>query len=180
MQILGGPDGNPVRSVLLLADGQDETIFEESLKSTAEVLLKRHKYPTYTFGFGRDHDPRTLYYLATSGYGTYSFVTESRSIRDAMALCIGGLTSIVAQDVTVTIRSAHEDVEIQAIMSGGHDCRHRRMASGGISSVGFTIDVIDLYASEEKKFIVYVNVPREEAAAAIFPAGTPRRPSSWP
>lgn len=70
MQILGGPDGNPVRSVLLLADGQDETIFEESLKSTAEVLLKRHKYPTYTFGFGRDHDPRTLYYLATSGYGS--------------------------------------------------------------------------------------------------------------
>ena len=111
LQILGEPDGNPVRSVLLLADGQDETIFEESLKST-EVLLKRHKYPTY--------DPRTLYYLATSGYGTYSFVTESRSIRDAMALCIGGLTSIVAQDVKVTIRSAQEDVEIQAIMSGGH------------------------------------------------------------
>ncbi|XP_066378666.1 uncharacterized protein [Miscanthus floridulus] len=170
-EILGEPDGNPVRSVLLLADGQHETILEESLKST-EVLLKS-KYPTYTFGFGRDHDPRTLYYLATSGYGTYSFVTESRSIRDAMALCIGGLTSIVAQDVKVTIRSAHEDVEIQHIMSGGHDCRRRRVASGGISS-GFTIDVIDLYASEEKKFIVYVNVPQEEAAAAIFPAGTPK------
>lgn len=176
MQILNDQQyGNPVRSILLLADGRNKTILEESLSRTKGVLLKRNKYPTYTFGFGPDHDPRPLYHLATCGYGTYSFVTEDKSIRDAMALCIGGLTSIVAQDVKITISSAREDVEILDIMSEGYyDLRRRR--SGSIS--GFTIDVKDLCASEEKKFIVYVNVPREEASggggAAIFTAGTPK------
>ncbi|KAK3131642.1 hypothetical protein QOZ80_6AG0509290 [Eleusine coracana subsp. coracana] len=157
-------EAHRVGAILLLTDGKDNKILKEiqanvqrrSLEEADKDAVLRRKYPTYTFGFGTEHDPRTLYYLAREGYGTYSFAdADSRNIEVAMALCIGGLTSIVAQDVKVTLEAAHPEVKISEIRRGFHE--------GGLSSdkLGW-IRIKDLFGDEEKNFIVYVSIPREE------------------
>uniref|UniRef100_A0A0E0PTN7 Uncharacterized protein n=1 Tax=Oryza rufipogon TaxID=4529 RepID=A0A0E0PTN7_ORYRU len=153
--------------IIVLSDGKDIRLLKESLqlvrrdkfgqvkgtKSFEEsdtAVAVRRRFRTYTFGFGSYHDPRTLYYLASQGFGTYSFVNESvQNIRDAMALCIGGLTSIVAQDLEVTIRAAHPGVEISSVDSGCHDVL---LSSNKHKSI---VHIKDLLGDEEKNLIVY-------------------------
>ncbi|KAK3128420.1 hypothetical protein QOZ80_6BG0461410 [Eleusine coracana subsp. coracana] len=160
-----------VGAILLLTDGKDNKILKEEIQANvqrtsleeadkdANAILRR-QFPTYTFGFGTEHDPRTLYYLAREGYGTYSFANaDSRNIEVAMAVCIGGLTSIVAQDVTVTVEAAHPEVKISEIKRGFHE--------GALSSDRQgQIHIKDLFGDEEKNFIVYVNIPREEGQSS--------------
>jgi hypothetical protein len=160
--------------IIVLSDGKDIRLLKESLqlvrrdkfgqvkgtKSFEEsdtAVAVRRRFRTYTFGFGSYHDPRTLYYLASQGFGTYSFVNESvQNIRDAMALCIGGLTSIVAQDLEVTIRAAHPGVEISSVDSGCHDVL---LSSNKHKSI---VHIKDLLGDEERNLIVYVNAPDQE------------------
>lgn len=60
-------------------------------------------YPTYTFGLGPEHDRWMTYGVASQGRGTYSFdsTMDLKSIRAAMALCVGGLTSIATPSTSV-------------------------------------------------------------------------------
>uniref|UniRef100_A0ACD5V8W6 Uncharacterized protein n=1 Tax=Avena sativa TaxID=4498 RepID=A0ACD5V8W6_AVESA len=143
-------DKHRARSIMLLTDG----LFEN--KSLSSTRLSSGDYPTYTIGIGSDHDPRILYDLARSGqYGTYSWVDgqDSKGISNAMALCIGGLTSIVARDVTISIKAVQEDVKISRIVSGSYD----HVLDGGKISGSITVN--DLYGLEEKNFLVYVKIP---------------------
>ncbi|KAK3131641.1 hypothetical protein QOZ80_6AG0509270 [Eleusine coracana subsp. coracana] len=161
-----------VGGIILLADGKDIQILKESQskrksfeESDKDIALRR-QFPTYTFGFGADHDPRTLYYLGCEGYGTYSFVNESlqkvneglqkdneslQNIKDAMALCIGGLTSISAQDVEIIIKTTRTDVKITDIKKGLYE-------ADLISNKLGRIHIKDLFCDEEKHFIVYVDI----------------------
>jgi hypothetical protein len=116
------------------------------------------EYPIYTFGVGPKHDPRPLYTLATRVCGTYFATDNIESIRDALALCVGGLTSIVAQGVKISVNSAREDVKISDIVCGGYDCS----VNGGGKMGSITVDY--LFGSEVKNFIVYLNVLAEEAS----------------
>ncbi|CAM0879964.1 unnamed protein product [Alopecurus aequalis] len=136
---------NRVSGILLLTDGSEKTVDVESLIG---------RYPTYTFGMGYHHDSCTMYDLATGGRGTYSFVDghDSESIRDAMALCIGGLTSIVAQRVKISVSSAQPDVKISRIACGAYD--------NDVEDGCCSISVDDHCSSEEKRFLVYVQVPQ--------------------
>lgn len=142
------------RGIILLLTDKD--VDEQSSPGSFRYA---QEYPMYTFGVGLKHDPRPLYTLVTGVCGTYSFATDNiESITDAMALCVGGLTSIVAQDVKISIDSAREDVTISDIVCGGYDCSV--MDGGKLGSI--TVDY--LFGSEVKNFIVYLNVPAEEAA----------------
>jgi hypothetical protein len=125
----------------------------------------RGDYPTYTLGLGPEHDRWKTYGVASQGHGTYSFdlTTDLKSIGAAMALCIGGLTSIAAQRIEVSIRSEQAaGVRISRITSGAY---HNHVGEDG--TLG-SIIVDDIYSSEEKNFLVYVNVPKDEAAAGGF------------
>lgn len=161
---------NRVGGILLLSDGKDKQILKEcqanmarkSLEESDTDIAQRRQFATYTFGFGTNHDSRTLYYLAREGYGTYSFANEgSRNMEDAMALCIGGLTSIVSQDVEITIEAAHPEVKISEIKSGLH-----KNDFIGRETRCSRIQIRDLYGDEEKNFLVCVNVPEEEGHSA--------------
>jgi hypothetical protein len=155
LQILRDRRHEKQRSIILLLTDKD---VDE--KSSPGSFRYAQKYPIYTFRVGFKHDPRPLYTLATGVCGTYSFATDNiESIRDAMALCVGGLTSIVAQDVKISIRSAREDVKISDIVCGDYDCS----VNDGGKMGSITVDDY-LFGSEVKNFIVYLNVPAEEAA----------------
>ncbi|KAL5977219.1 hypothetical protein ACLOJK_021562 [Asimina triloba] len=174
---------NPVSSIILLSDGQDNynigtfyhrrnsraLLSNASYVSTFLDLLpgsvrqgssdgtnsasQLHPIPVHTFGFGTDHDAPVMHGVSDASGGTFSFIEAESSIQDAFARCIGGLLSVVVQDLRLALGSASAGVVIHRVPSGNY--------SGEVSNCGqhAVIDIGDLYAEEAKDFLVHITVP---------------------
>jgi hypothetical protein len=86
--------------------------------------------------------------------GTLSFIETEAVIQDAFAQCIGGLLSVVVQELQVEIESS---LRLNSLKAGNYSSR---VVNDGLS--GF-VNVGDLYADEERDFLVSVNVPAESS-----------------
>ncbi|KAJ7981017.1 Zinc finger C3HC4-type RING finger family protein [Quillaja saponaria] len=156
---------NPVGSIILLSDGQDTyTVNSPSARagtnyqSLVPSSIHRDnaaglKIPVHAFGFGADHDATSMHSISEMSGGTFSFIEAEGVIQDAFAQCIGGLLSVVVQEVQVKVECVHPSLQIGSIKAGSYQTSMRanaRMAS---------IHVGDLYAEEERDFLVNVNIP---------------------
>jgi len=165
---------NPVCSIILLSDGQDTY----TVSPTAGVHKGGPEYcallpstsgnqqvPVHVFGFGADHDSVSLHSISQTSGGTFSFIETEAAIQDAFAQCIGGLLSVVAQGLHVKVEGLHPDVHFSSIRSGSYSSRVSDDKRNG------SIDVGDLYAEEERDFLVSVNVPPGYGETALLKVG---------
>uniref|UniRef100_A0A1D1Z716 Uncharacterized protein sll0103 n=2 Tax=Anthurium amnicola TaxID=1678845 RepID=A0A1D1Z716_9ARAE len=157
---------NPVCSIILLSDGQDTYTVSTGASGAHQSrpdyqsLLPYsirggtgHRIPVHAFGFGTDHDSASMHSISETSGGTFSFIEAEGVIQDAFAQCIGGLLSVVVQEMHVEIECVHPSVHVGMIKSGSYASTvvdGRRKGS---------INVGDLYADEERDFLVSVNVP---------------------
>ncbi|KAI3882053.1 hypothetical protein MKX03_006263, partial [Papaver bracteatum] len=139
---------NPVCSIMLLSDGQDSFTKRINLKE-----ISRLQIPVHTFGFGADHDPIMLHSIAEGSKGTFSFIEAEGLIQDAFAQCIGGLLSVVVQDLKVHVHSLDPHLGLSQLKAGSYSTYLT-----GDNQTGF-VDIGDLYADEERDFFVLVNIP---------------------
>ncbi|TVU30665.1 hypothetical protein EJB05_22298, partial [Eragrostis curvula] len=142
--------------IVLLTDGEGSRGFGwgEPRRESIHGVLRR--YPVHTLGLGAAHDPEALLYIAQESHGTYSFVDDENvdKIPGALAVCLGGLTTVAAVDTRVVLKSAELDgVRIDRVDSGGYGSR---VSCGGASC---EIAVGALYAGEAKHFVVHLHVP---------------------
>lgn len=118
--IEGGEDEKTITSVLLLTDGRaNEGISrsEELISAYKEIAAKKPNCTLFTFGYGNDHDDKLLKNLSEHGKGIYycmlpglvidctdshSDVEKEDDIPSAFADCLGGLISVVAQNLKLT------------------------------------------------------------------------------
>ncbi|KAI3839928.1 hypothetical protein MKW92_016092, partial [Papaver armeniacum] len=141
---------NPVYSIMLLSDGQD------TCTGTKTINLKeisKLPIPVHTFGFGADHDSTMLHSVAESSKGTFSFIEAEEVIQDAFAQRIGGLLSVAVQDLQVHIQSLDPHLSIRQLKAGSYST-----SLTGENQLG-SVDIGDLYADEERNFLVLVNIP---------------------
>ncbi|XP_073031605.1 E3 ubiquitin-protein ligase WAV3-like [Primulina eburnea] len=159
---------NPVASIILLSDGQDtytvtngngnqnQPNYQLLLPSS---LLREEssgfKIPVHTFGFGADHDASSMHSIAEISGGTFSFIETEGVIQDAFAQCIGGLLSVLVKNLQVKIDSVDPRIYLDSLKAGSYP--HRVLPNKHTGS----IDVGDLYADEERDFLVSINVPAE-------------------
>nr|XP_016449988.1 PREDICTED: uncharacterized protein LOC107774849 [Nicotiana tabacum] len=160
---------NPVASIILLSDGQDTYTVNNHGSSNQQqpnykllLPLSIHsgdnsgfKIPVHAFGFGVDHDASSMHSISEISGGTFSFIETEGIIQDAFAQCIGGLLSVVVKDLQVSIECLQTGVQLGSLKAGSYPNRlmsDRRMGS---------IDVGDLYADEERDFLVSINIPAE-------------------
>ncbi|KAJ8436446.1 hypothetical protein Cgig2_030958 [Carnegiea gigantea] len=179
VQVLEGRrQKNPVACIMLLSDGHDtespnciqslhslppcirRNLSEDNPTSVSKPESKSEPepVPVHTFGFGFDHDATALHAVAEGSGGTFNFIQSIEVIQDAFAQCIGGLLSVVAQVVVIRFRTGSSGVHIQSIPSGRY--RNMMITEEGERQQG-VIFVEDVYAEEEKQFLVYVSVPKE-------------------
>lgn len=157
---------NPVCSIMLLSDGQDTYTISgtsttrpradyKSLLPTSINLNGGTGFciPVHAFGFGSDHDAASMHSISEISGGTFSFIEAEGVIQDAFAQCIGGLLSVVVQELQVKVECLHPRLEIGSIQAGSY--KSSIMAN---AIMGF-VDVGDLYAEEERDFLVTVNIP---------------------
>lgn len=157
---------NPVSSIILLSDGQDTYTVSSTggraNRSPPDYLslvppsirpdAAGHRIPVHAFGFGADHDSASMHSISETTGGTFSFIEAENSIQDAFAQCIGGLLSVLVQDLLVEIERAQSGIRLTSIRSGSYVNRVIDGTSGWIG-------VGDLYADEERDFLVSVTVP---------------------
>ncbi|KAL6658171.1 hypothetical protein ACP70R_003757 [Stipagrostis hirtigluma subsp. patula] len=73
----------------------------------------------HTFGFGKKAGHEVLKDIAKRSLGgTYSFVPDDSSLCEPFSLLLGGLLTVVAQDVQLTLRSKGEDVNTKEVSPG--------------------------------------------------------------
>lgn len=105
--LLDGGDGDPrrLRRVLLFTDGHaNRGLTEDQLDAWAALLRERGAGRSVSwFGYGEDHDAGFLAALAALSNGNCYRAADADAILDGFAKEIGGLLSVMAQDVRVVL-----------------------------------------------------------------------------
>ncbi|XP_038886131.1 E3 ubiquitin-protein ligase WAV3 [Benincasa hispida] len=132
---------NPVASIMLLSDGQDERTHSNQRQMTRHESSTRFAHieiPVHAFGFGK-----------SGGYC-------QEPAEDAFAKCVSGLLSVVVQDLRIQLGfpTGSSPVVISAIYS----CTGRPT----VCSLG-SVRLGDLYAEEERELLVELKIPTSAA-----------------
>ncbi|XP_057526837.1 E3 ubiquitin-protein ligase WAV3 [Amaranthus tricolor] len=167
---------NPVSSIILLSDGQDtytvngpagvqsrtdyNSLLPNSIQQNSGTSFR---IPVHTFGFGADHDSFSMHSISEGSGGTFSFIEAEGVIQDAFAQCMGGLLSVVVQELKLELECVHPHLRFGSIKAGSYQTRLYDDARMGLVNVG------DLYAEEERDFLVMMNVPRAQASVDEMP-----------
>ncbi|XP_076916697.1 E3 ubiquitin-protein ligase WAV3-like [Bidens hawaiensis] len=160
---------NPVSSMILLSDGQDtytsisprktgsKTDYQTLLPSSMQCKKDETCIPIHTFGFGMDHDASAMHSISEHSGGMFSFIEAENVIQDAFAQCIGGLLSVVVQELRVEVECVHPVLRLGSIKAGSYKVGMDENGRSGFIEVG------DLYAEEERDFLVALDVPVGES-----------------
>lgn len=150
------------KTVLLFTDGQaNNGIREPEGIIAAATGAMSEPCTIFTFGFGSDHNEDLLRSLAEPTNGLYYFIDKAEDIPNAFADCLGGLVSVMAQNVTLALTGGGAVV-------GGLLSHYKSAVVSGV----LEISLGDLYAEDEKDILVELTVPplpepREAAAPAV-------------
>lgn len=137
---------NKISAILLLTDGQDG-----STRSQIPTLLSRAARTNcalYCFGFGADHDSALLSEVAEQAHTPFTFVEDTNQIAECFAGAVGGLSSIVAQNLQLSLRGC---VSLKAV--------HTAFPVSRVSGTQVTVTFPDMFAGERRDILVELEVP---------------------
>lgn len=145
---------NPISGMVLVSDAADST-----RRAQMDLVLARAEaanMPIHSFGYGRSHDPASLWLMSNHTSGTYTFVKDWYDLRSCLAGCIGGMMSIGLLNMKLHMK-----------IVDGQRFRIRKV-SGGPSSILSTdghnvdIDVGELRYGECKEMLIECELDNTE------------------
>ncbi|KAI0060210.1 hypothetical protein BV25DRAFT_967949 [Artomyces pyxidatus] len=145
---------NPVAGMVLVSDASDST-----RRAQMDLVLARAEaanVPIHSFGYGRSHDPASLWLMSNHTNGTYTFVKDWYDLRDCLAGCIGGMMSIGSLNMKLHMK-----------IVDGNRFRIRKV-SGGPSSIvasdgrNVDVDVGELRYGERKEMLVELELDNSD------------------
>jgi hypothetical protein len=145
---------NPVSGLLLVSDASDST-----RRAQMDLVLARAEaanVPIHSFGYGRSHDPASLWLMSNHTSGTYTFVKDWYDLRDCIAGCVGGMMSIGLSNMKLHMK-----------VVDSHRFRIRKV-SGGPSSIlasdgqNVDVDVGELRYGERKEMLIELELDNSD------------------
>jgi len=115
-----------------------------------------------TFGFGTGHNADLLQAISERGRGMYAFIETTDSIADTFAECLGGLVSMVGQDLQVKVEALN-NVEINRCLSKGLPLRVTKPRKV------HTVTIKDLQSEESRDLVFELKLPALGAAKESDP-----------
>jgi cellobiose-specific phosphotransferase system component IIA len=101
--------GNDVSAVLLFTDGLANMGITKTpgIVKAVDGIVKQIETvcSVFTFGYGSDPDPEFLKAISDQANGMFYFMKSPESIPESFADCLGGLLSVVAQNICLTIEA---------------------------------------------------------------------------
>jgi len=153
---------NEVSSILLFTDGlanQGITKTEEIIKALEGILISIKRSCTiFTFGYGSDHDANMLKEISKIGKGIYYYIEKADDIPESFADCIGGLLSVVAQNISMIVEPLNS-IKISEIFT------HYKNTQDGNR---YTINFGDLYSEEKRNILFKASLPELAASLDSF------------
>lgn len=139
-----------VCSMFVFTDGEANAGIRTHAQGITEEMQKlqqKLKKPisVTTFGFGQDHDAHMLHAIAETGRGMYYYVETPEQIPTLFADCLGGLLSVVAQDIKLHIMGMKSAKVVEVLGNQRSVLTPERD--------GFLVDVGDIYAGEAKNIV---------------------------
>lgn len=146
---------NPVSGMILVSDAADTT-----RRAQMDLVLARAEaanVPIHSFGYGRSHDPASLWLMSNHTSGTYTFVKDWYDLRDCLAGCIGGMMSIGLLNMKMHIK-----------IVDGQRFRIRKVSGGPsaiLSSDGrhVDLDVGEVRYGEKKEMLIELELDNSDA-----------------
>ena len=146
---------NPVSGMLLISDASDST-----RRAQMDLVLARAEagnVPIHSFGYGRSHDPASLWLMSNHTGGTYTFVKDWYDLRDCVAGCVGGLMSIGILNMKLHLRIVE-----------GNRFRIRKVSGGPtaiVASDGHDVDIEvgEVRYGEKKEMLVELELDNADA-----------------
>ncbi|CAM0908535.1 unnamed protein product [Alopecurus aequalis] len=136
-----------VPSIFLLSDGEQN----QGDATTVDVS----DVAVYTFGFGADSNHKVLGEIAMkSKGGTFNFVEDGESMSEPFSQILGGLLSIVVQDLKLTVYPKPGDSTIEKVNAGLYP-----QTSGDTNTGSVTVSFGDLFAAEVRNIMIDVLLP---------------------
>ncbi len=150
LEALGRGNGAGLRKVLLLSDGLANVgITEPSVLTELAANARGQGVGTTTIGFGSDFDEELMTALAEAGGGHAHFAETPDAAPAIFSEELEGLTSIVAQNVSIEIRPGAE-VEVLGILNDFPQIP----VEGGVQ-----VELGDAYAGERRRVVLGFHVP---------------------
>uniref|UniRef100_A0A8R7QN14 VWFA domain-containing protein n=1 Tax=Triticum urartu TaxID=4572 RepID=A0A8R7QN14_TRIUA len=135
-----------VASIFVLSDG-DQNKGDARTVDVSDVAV-------YTFGFGADSNHKVLGEIAMkSKGGTFNFVEDGESMSEPFSQILGGLLSIVVQDLKLTVSPKPGDSTIEKVNAG----LYQQTKDTNTGSV--TVSFGDLFAAELRNIMIDVLLP---------------------
>jgi len=156
---------NDVCSLFLLTDGHanvgvvDNSGIVQLTKGCLSAPDEKHEersIPIHCFGYGSDHDGDLLRDMSQANEGsTYYFVSDDSDVSSAFGDALGGVLSVVAQNLTLTIMAPLHGYESQgnSLVKIYHD-----NAQKVVDGSAYQINIGDLYAEESRDVVFEVSL----------------------
>ncbi|CCF50881.1 hypothetical protein NDA14_005882 [Ustilago hordei] len=99
--VLGRKAKNSVTSMMLVNDTSDGP-----KRNQMDLVMARAEAANvaiHCFGYGKTHDPSSLWLISNHTRGSYTFVREWYQLRECLAGCLGSMMSVALTDVKVHI-----------------------------------------------------------------------------
>ncbi|KAF8329534.1 Pleckstrin homology domain-containing protein [Cantharellus anzutake] len=141
---------NPLSGLILVSDTADST-----RRAQMDLVLARAEaanVPIHSFGYGKAHDPASLWLMSNHTNGTYTFVKDWYDLRDCFAGCLGGMMSIALTNVKLHLRVVDLSRFKMRKVSGAS---HAIVASDGRD---VHVDIGELRFGEKKEMLVEVEL----------------------
>lgn len=146
--------------VIMLTDGQPTHGIATTLPQlVALAKANRGRVSISAFGYGEDCSHELLTGLAKEAEGNYAFVKNPEDAVTAFAKELGGLTSVHATDIQVTLKAAGEN-KINEVLSD--------VDTDDIDS-GVVIKVPEILAEEKRHLVIEMETAEQKKA---FPRAT--------
>ena len=145
-----------VCSILLFTDGLANRGFTKTDEFVNSINKQKEKLkgpcPIFTFGFGSDHDANMLKSISESSNGLYYYVGKEDEIPSCFADCLGGLLSIVAQNIKIQLKTKN-GVTIKKSLAS-------YKATFNDEKTICELSIGDIYSEEFRDLVFVLNLPK--------------------
>jgi hypothetical protein len=158
--------GAETASVLLLTDGlanngiRDTDGIVRCLEGAMGAMAR--PATVFTFGYGEDHDASMLRAIADAGGGVYYFMEDGDSVATSFADCLGGLLSVVGQNVRLVLSASGGATVLGAL--------GKAYQATGEGTGTLELAIGDVYSEETKDILFEVSLPAAAGAEVTVTA----------
>ncbi|EPQ27883.1 uncharacterized protein PFL1_04627 [Pseudozyma flocculosa PF-1] len=163
---------NPITGMILVNDTADGP-----KRHQMDLVMARAEaanVPIHCFGYGKTHDPSSLWLISNHTKGSYTFVREWYQLRECLAGCIGSMMSIALTDVKLHVSVPHDNQFRVRKIAG--------MPGAIISSSGKDVDIDmgDIRFGDARELLVELELDLESLLPRLNASSSSSRKLSAP